>query len=162
MTQTQALVGPRSNLVTDELTIPTPPGPALPGLDVRVARVESLPPGHERLVAGGGAVRHWMEQLHGSSQVRLATDRDEPVLVGTGGMSYLGGWPDPALWDRIISLMAKDAGLDLTELPEGLRLRDTSSHRFAFNYGPCSIAFDGRTIAPAGVEWWPRQTIARA
>jgi len=162
LTQTQALVGPRSNLVTDELTIPTPPGPALPGLDVRVARVESLPPGHERPVAGGGAVRHWMEQLHGSSQVRLATDRDEPVLVGTGGMSYLGGWPDPALWDRIISLMAKDAGLDLTELPEGLRLRDTSSHRFAFNYGPCSIAFDGRTIAPAGVEWWPRQTIARA
>ena len=162
LADTTALVGPRSGAVSEELSIPTPMGPALPGLDVTVARVESLPPGNTRAVTGGGAVVHWAETLEGNAPVLLETETGAPVLVGSGGIHYLGGWPDAALWDRIIARLAASADIPLTPLPEGLRLRDTAHHRFAFNYGPEPVAWQGQTIAPAGVAWWPRQDASRA
>jgi beta-galactosidase len=147
------LLGPRANQVTEELTIPDPMGPALRGLKVTVRRVESLPPGTARAVEGGGAVVRWMEWLEGSAPVLFSCSNERPVLVGADGLYYLGGWPDAALWERVISHLAEKAGLPLMPLPEGLRLRDTGSPRFAFNYAPEPVTWDGQTLPPAGVAW---------
>ncbi|WP_195818995.1 beta-galactosidase [Roseobacter sp. MH60115] len=151
---TVALVGPRSNTVTDELRIPTPMGPALPGLDVTATRVESLPPYVARAVLGGGAVQHWVEDLEGSAEALIEAETGEPVLMGDGQMHYLGAWPNAELWERIVHGLAKEAGLPAQNLPEGLRLRDTATHRFAFNYGPEPVEFQGKMIAAADVAWW--------
>ncbi|WP_299777197.1 beta-galactosidase [uncultured Roseobacter sp.] len=153
--QTVALVGPRSNAVTEELAIRVPMGPDLPGLDVTATRVESLPPQIHRPAAGGGTVHHWVEDLEGSARTLFETDAGAPILKGDGTLHYLGAWPDETLWDRIIHDLAKTAGLAVQTLPEGLRLRDTATHRFAFNYSPESVDFQGKTIAAAGVVWWP-------
>lgn len=150
-----ALVGPRSNAVTPELSIPTPMGPDLPGLDVTVARVESLPPAVTRAVPGGGAVRHWVEDLEGSADTLFATEAGAPVLKGNGSVHYLGAWPDADLWERIIHAMAQTAGLAVQNLPEGLRIRDTATHRFMFNYGAEPVDFQGKTIPAADLAWWP-------
>ncbi len=50
-----ALVGPRTNSKTADFAIPVPLPPSLPGLDCRVARVESLPPDVEVPLEAGGA-----------------------------------------------------------------------------------------------------------
>jgi beta-galactosidase len=152
------LVGPRSNLVTDELHISVPMGPSLPGLDATVTRVESLPPGVSRAVQGGGALVHWVETIEGPADATLKTSDNAPVLVSDGSVHYLGGWPDLALWDRVIGLLAAQHGLALAPLPEGLRLRDTATHRFAFNYSADAVEWQGRIIDAAGVAWWSRQT----
>ncbi|MBD3662849.1 beta-galactosidase [Sulfitobacter sp. TSTF-M16] len=151
--QTTCLLGPRANLITDELSIPMPMGPNLPGLKTTVSCVESLPPGTARPVTGGGAVLHWHETLEGDAETALEMADGAPLMVGKDGLHYLAGWPDAALWDRVIDLL----GLDLTleDLPDGLRLRDTATHRFAFNYSPDTVTWNGTSIAAADVVWWP-------
>jgi beta-galactosidase len=50
-------------------------------------------------------------------------------------------------------MLTEQAGLDLMDLPPDLRLRETDSHRFWFNYGPRSVTFNGMTLPAAGVLW---------
>lgn len=108
-----------------------------------------------RTVAGGGAVQHWIEALEGSADVALRGDDGTPIMMRTGDLSYLGGWPDTVLWDRIINEATSRAGIETVILPEGLRRRDTATHRFYFNYGPDACSFDGVSIPAAGVYWHP-------
>lgn len=152
-----ALVGPRAASKTAEFRIPVPLPPALPGLDVTVARVESLPPGEERAVAGGGAVAHWVEHLEGSAEVGLRLATGDALVMGTGGLRYLGGWPTAALWDRILAGACAELGLATEVLPEGLRLRDTPSERFVFNYAAHPQTYRDQTLPPAGVLRLPRR-----
>lgn len=154
-TNTICLIGPRTNLITAELSLCVPLGPNLPGLDTSVTRVESLPPGTARAAQGGGAVVHWAETLEGTAEVMIADDDGNAVMVRAGHLHYLGGWPDTALWDRVVQLMGARSGLQLVDLPDGLRLRDTARHRFAFNYAPTPVTWEGRRFDVAGVAWWP-------
>ncbi|WP_300034928.1 beta-galactosidase [uncultured Roseobacter sp.] len=156
------LAGPRTNCITPEFSIPDPMGPALPGLDATVSRVESLPPGIVRSVPDGGAVLRWIETLETEATVDFEDETGAPVLVSSGNVHYLGAWPDEMLWARIIPMLAEKAGVALTPVPEDLRIRDTQTHRFAFNYGPDTVEFNGEVIAAAGVAWWPLQPIERA
>jgi beta-galactosidase len=71
-----------------------------------------------------------------------------------GSLLYLGAWPDDDGWQRILAERCSEVGLDTLSLPDGLRLRDTAKHRFAFNYGPTEVMFNDCKIAPAGVAWW--------
>ena len=70
-------------------------------------------------------------------------------------MQYLAGWPDEALWDRLVTGWLDDAGITRMRLPEGLRVRDTADRRFVFNYGLTKASFEGAEIEPAGVHWTP-------
>lgn len=152
---TVALIGPRSNAVTPELSIPNPMGPNLPGIDVTAVRVESLPPSVRRPVKDGGAIQHWVETLEGSADTTLETEAGAVVMKSAAGLHYLGAWPDETLWDRIIETLSKEADLHTTKMPEGLRLRESKTHIFAFNYGAEPSVFKDITIPPAGVKWWP-------
>ena len=150
---TVAVFGPRAGAVTEELAIPVPMGPALQRLDSVVTRVESLPPGTERAVIGGGTVRHWAETLEGDADSVMQFADQSPLMVGSGDLYYLGGWPDDALWNRVITDLTERAGIATLDLPAGVRVRDTSSHRFYFNYGPEAIEVDGKELPAAGVRW---------
>jgi len=154
--QTTVVAGPRTNSKTAELSIPVPLPPALPGLDVVVDRVESLPPGTDVPLAEGGAFAHWFEHLDGPAEVIEATADGRPAVVGAGSLRYLAGWPDPAALNRMVASLCDAAGVGTHALPEGLRLRETGSHTFAFNYSAVPATFRGQEIAPAGVAWWPR------
>ncbi|MFM2355519.1 MAG: hypothetical protein RLZZ528_1255, partial [Pseudomonadota bacterium] len=150
------ILGPRTNAKTADFAIPVAPlPPALPGLDIRVALVESLPPDAAEPLAGGGTVRHWLEHLEGTADVVEMLADGRPVLVRAGHLHYLGGWPDDAALTRILRDRATEAGLATTDLPDGLRLRDTATHRFAINYAPEPVTWNGRTIGAADVSWWP-------
>ncbi|SMX23794.1 beta-galactosidase [Boseongicola aestuarii] len=147
------IVGPRSGSKDQDGAIPVPLPPNLPGLDATVTFVESIPPGAQDLLEDAGSFVHWSERLEGTANVTLKTKNDHPALVTSGTLHYLAGWPDRAAWDHILKLIAPAAGLYLEVLPPGLRVRDTATHRFAFNYGAAPVHWRGIVIPPAGLHW---------
>ena len=151
---TIVLMGPRTNAKTAEMSIPVPLPPNLPGLDVTVTRVESLPPFAQIPVQGGGTVRHWFEATEGTAPVAHSTEDGRAVVLGDDGMRYLAAWPDDVLWDRIVAGLCDETGLARETLPEGVRLRRTASHLFAFNYASEPRRFRETEIPAAGVMWW--------
>ncbi len=157
-----SILGPRSNAKTSEMAIPVPLPPGLPGLDVVVDRVESLPPSQAIPVVGGGHIKHWFEHVTGTDPVQLAATNGAPVMVCTDMICYLAGWPDTTLWDRIVRDACARLGIATETLPDGLRLRDTQTHRFAFNYAPEPLCYRGHAINAAGVAWWPREHAQKA
>ena len=151
----RVIAGPRTGAKTAEIAIPLPLPPDLPGLDLTVALVESLPPEISEPVAGGGAVIRWLEAVEGTAPASLRLARGPAVLSGEGALHYLSGWPDAALWDRIVAQAAEAAGVPTEPVSGGLRLRDGATHRFAFNYGDTPAGWRGETLPPGGVAWRP-------
>lgn len=149
-----AILGPRCNAKTEEMSIPVPLPPNLPGLDAVVARVESMPPGAEIPLAQGGAFRSWFERLEGRDVIET-TEAGEPAIMGGGKLRYLAGWPDDALWDRIVREAADAGGAATLNMPDGLRVRNSAGRRFLFNYAPEPQSHDGVEIPAAGVRWDP-------
>ena len=78
-----------------------------------------------------------------------------PALLKTGGLHYVAGWPDDAALDRYVAMLCEAAGIDRTPVSGGIRIRETETHRFVFNYGAEAAVFDGQDIPPAGVMWLP-------
>ncbi len=120
-----AVLGPRTNSKTPDFAIPVPLPPALPGLDARVIRVESLPPDVPVPLAMGGALINWREKLEGGATVVEASEDGWPAVVSAGKTHYLAGWPDDQALGRILQRACAAEGIETDPLPEGLRRRDT-------------------------------------
>lgn len=148
-----ALVGPRTNSKTRDFAIPVPLPPNLAGLDCRVARVESLPPGVTVPLEQGGAFELWRERLEGQGTVVERTVSGQPAVMAVGALRYLGGWPDEAALERLLRQACAALGIEIEPMPEGLRRRDCGSHKFYLNYGPDPVRHSGSTIPAAGVHW---------
>jgi beta-galactosidase len=151
--QGNALIGPRSNAKTTEFATPVPLPPNLPGLDMVVARVESLPPDVPVPLVKGGQFVHWREKMEGAARVEESTSDGWPAVVSAGAVHYMAGWPDDAALDRMLMAACAAQGINVDPLPEGLRRRDTGTHRFWFNYNPVPVEWGGVVIEPAGVHW---------
>lgn len=145
--------GPRSGSKNEELVIPAKLGPQITGLNTTVNLVESLPPFAPMDLDGGGAFEKWREDLQTQDEVLMTLADGSPAVVRSGDVIYLGGWPDTALWRRILEDVAQECELTLMALPMDVRVRDTGTHRFIFNYGPGETTWDGKTLPPAGVVW---------
>ncbi len=150
-----AIIGPRTNSSTDELVIPEPLPPSLPGLDAKVSRVESLPPFARVPLEGGGSFRRWFEHMEGDAAVTAAKADGRPAVMSRGKMHYVAGWPDKAAFDDLVAKACVAEVIEARSLPDGLRIRDAATHRFVFNYAPEALDFEGTTLAPAGVHWHP-------
>ncbi|MEJ6402824.1 beta-galactosidase [Yoonia sp. 2307UL14-13] len=148
-----ALIGPRTDTKTDELAVKVPLGPDLPSLDVSVAVTESIPPTEAIPLQNGGQFLHWFEHLEGTAEAHEKTTSGHPAIMGNDHLRYLAGWPDEPTFDRIIRDLSKTLNIETHDLPEGLRIRDTDTHRFIFNYAPEALTWSGTTIGPAGVYW---------
>ncbi|MDJ0640838.1 MAG: beta-galactosidase [Paracoccaceae bacterium] len=149
--EAEVIVGPRFGARTADMATPVPLPPSLPGIDVTVARVESLRPGAEIALANGGAVLGYRDILEGGAPVIEATSDSQPVMMREGALSYLGGWLDQPALTRALSEACARAGVHVREMPEGVRCRDTATERFWFNYSTETVDIDGNTLAPAGV-----------
>ncbi|KUP94894.1 beta-galactosidase [Tritonibacter horizontis] len=153
----EILVGPRSGARDAHFNIPTSPlPPDLPGLDVTVARVESLRPDLPRPLAGGGAVMHYVEELEGSAVPLLQTDSGAAVAVRDGSMTYCGAWLDPVGMDRLLKVLGQAAGLEMRDLPVGVRTRRTATEEFWFNHNATPVETEVGLLPAAGVLRRPR------
>ncbi|MBT8154954.1 beta-galactosidase [Epibacterium ulvae] len=143
--------GPRSGARDQNFCIPTPLPPALPGLDVTVARLESLRPDMAIPLADGGQVTGYLEELEGHAEVVMQTVDGAAVVMETGRQIYCGGWLDEAGFDRLVRHCAQQAGVTVRQMPEGVRLRETATEAFWFNYSNHAVQTDVGTLPPAGV-----------
>ncbi|MGI3185966.1 beta-galactosidase [Nioella aestuarii] len=147
------ILGPRTNAKTAEMHIPVPLPPAIRGLDVTVARVESLRPDTPRPVEGGGHVQLWQEELEGQAEVTLRCTDGQPVAMTNGRITYLGGWLDPEAMGVFLRDVLAAAGIEVTDMPGGLRRRKAGQTEFLINYDPEPQTWDGVTVPAAGVTW---------
>lgn len=151
--QGQAIVGPRTHSKTEHFAIPNPLPPNLPGLDVQVSRVESLPPAIRLELECGGSVQHWREHLEGQAQVALRLSDGSPVIQYSEHLSYIGGWLDDDTLKDFVGRRCEAIGIAVMQLPMGLRKRDSGQLRFWFNHSSQPIDWEGRYIPAAGVLW---------
>ncbi|WP_299937071.1 beta-galactosidase [uncultured Pelagimonas sp.] len=148
----QVVIGPRTGARDADFVMPHAPlPPAMPGMDVTVSRLETLRPDMPIPLDGGGAITRYFEEIEGSGEVVLQTETGAPVAMREGHMTYMAGWGDSDAMDRLLALIGGDAGLEMRQLPKGLRTRETATERFWFNHTTDSIEVDGHTLPPAGV-----------
>jgi beta-galactosidase len=149
------LIGPRSGAKTAEFTIPDglPPGPLRALLPIRVLAVDTPRPdcaGEFRLDGAAHASIGWRESVDAGACDVLATLEDgKPALLRHGRAHYLATLLDDAGLDALFTGLAAEAGVAITPVHGGLRLRRRSDLVFAINYGPDAAV----APAPEGVEF---------
>ncbi|MBM2575996.1 beta-galactosidase [Jannaschia sp. Os4] len=143
------VTGPRTALTTAELSIPTPLGPDVPGLEATAVLVETFP--GARPLEEGGAVRVWLERLETGAEVVERTVEGDPVLVRAGRRWHLAGWPDDDAAERIVTGLCRAAGLEVLGLEPGVRVRDCGAERIVTNYASVARRFEGHAVPAAGV-----------
>ena len=150
---TEAIVayGPRTGARDQNFSIPVPLPPAIAGLDVTVARVESLRPDMPVPLNDGGAVVSYMEELEGSAPAILTTQSGQVVAVGATNQVYCGAWLDAAGLDRLVHMLCERAGVETHAMPEGLRKHTTATEEFWFNHTTQTIQTPHGPLAAAGV-----------
>ncbi len=143
------LFGPRSGSRTRDFQIPDglPPGPLRDVLPITIPRVESL---REGLVEQGDGftVARWFEHVETALEPEIAVRDGRGIVYPQGMLRYLAGWPDAALLERLLSIMASESGVAVIALPRDIRLRRAGEMTFAFNYGPEPVDITGFTDAP--------------
>ena len=147
----QVLLGPRSAARTAGMQIPVPLPPGFPGLDVTVSAVESLRPDMPVNLNSGGAFQSYRECLEGDDKILEQTEVGDPVVMSNGRISYIGAWLNPVALQRVIERACASAGVDTLELPDGVRMRDTGSERFWFNYNATTETVGDLTLSAGAV-----------
>lgn len=134
------LIGPRSGSKTHSFCIPEglAPGDLRKTVPVTVTRVESLRDG-EGEAGSGWTISRWREDIESDLASELALRDGRGVVWKHENARYCAAWPDRTLLDLLVERIAGEAGIELTPLPEGLRMRRTASHTFAFNYSNSPI-----------------------
>ena len=145
------LFGPRTNLKTNELSIPDPMGPNLPGLDCTSYLNESLPPQAEVALMGEGRFLHWFEYVEGNFETVISTKDGQPALCRACGTYYLAGWPEDDTYRDILKGLCEKASILTETLPDGLRCRDSATQRFYFNYNAEPAEWNGSVVPAAGM-----------
>jgi len=162
------LIGPRTGSKDENFCIPEglAPGELSKLVPITVSRVESLRDGASE--AGDGfAITRWIEQVDSEVDAEISLENGRGVVFKQGNVRYCAAWPDRNLFNTLITSMAEEAGLALSGLPKGLRLRRTATHVFAFNYSTAPIdistisqgselLWGEAELAPAGVAIWKR------
>jgi len=158
----QVVIGPRSGSKTEDFAIPDglAPGDLRKVFDGTIILSESLRPG--LIHAGEGwEIGLWLDHLETDAKPELVAQDGTVASYRQGGVRYLAAWPQGAFIDEVMARAARDAGLEIAALPEGMRLRSTAAYRFVFNYSaeaqvlPTSLTGEmllgGPALEPGGV-----------
>ncbi|MDG1009742.1 MAG: beta-galactosidase, partial [Amylibacter sp.] len=96
-------------------------------------------------------VQGYREEIEGTTDVVETLADGRAAVVRQGALTYMASWPDETASMRILGELCARAGVEVMDLPEGLRVRDCGAERFWFNYGAEAVTFEGRKFAPASV-----------
>ncbi len=161
------LIGPRSGSKSTSFCIPAglAPGELRDLIPLTVTRVESL---RDDVCEAGDSwsISRWREDVASEIEPELALKDGRGIVFANANVRYVAAWPDQSLLDLLIGRIADEAGLALQPLPEGLRIRRSASHIFAFNYsnstidtGPLGFGtpiLGEIALDPAGVAIWAK------
>ncbi len=148
------LLGPRSGSKTDSFCIPDglAPGNLRDLTGVTVNRVESLRDGVSE-PADGFAVTRWREDVVADHAPEITDAAARGVVYYKDGVRYCAVWPDRDLLALLVERMAREAGVELCDLPAGIRVRRTQTHVFTFNYSGQSVSLPGFDAPLPPASW---------
>jgi beta-galactosidase len=147
------VLGPRFNSRDKEMKIPDPMPPNIPNLDCIVSRVESLRPGSLIHLRNGSTFKHWLDHLEGDAEVTLETQAGKAAVVVQDNLKYVAGWMDSTSLKKFLKEICIEQSIEICDLPDSVRIRDTASIRFYFNYGDEAFSIGEVSIPAAGVVW---------
>ena len=162
-------MGPRTGAKTANFQIPAnlPPGNLQSLAGFVIEQIDALPadqPVSCKWRNHAGRLHIWLErgQLMTGASAEGETESGLPLLIHNDRTSYLTGWVETGLMTLICAEQMRDAGLDVHEMPEYLRVRQSGEMLIFTNYGPRPVAipdtFSGRLLLgerilpPAGVS----------
>jgi beta-galactosidase len=147
------ITGPRTGSKTPNMHIPKQLPPIIPGIKGTVSSVESLRPNASVSVTMGGKFNCWVESLVDCNNIIEYCDDGRPAIIGQSDRQYIAGWPDQDFLIRIFSNACTTQKISATLLPSNVRVRETRSHRFWFNYSESESIVGGIKLPPSGVIW---------
>lgn len=159
------LIGPRSASKTQNFAIPPElaPGPLQSLLPLKIIRVESLRDGMQ-FDGANFATSRWIETVETDLEPQMIMADGRGALYQMANICYLTAWPDCKFLQLVIRSIANESTLEVTLLPETLRIRRAGSTCFAFNYGTAAVQLPmcrdqnlligERNIPAAGVAAW--------
>jgi beta-galactosidase len=145
----QVLLGPRSAARDEHMAIPVPLPPNLKDFDVTVAQVQTQRPEILIQLAGGGAVKGYLEHIEGDAEDVLKTSEGDSVAKAAHNMTYLAGWLDDLGFERLLTLLCEKAKIEIIKMPYGVRRRRAGDEEFWFNYTAYAVDTTVGSIAPA-------------
>jgi beta-galactosidase len=145
--------GPRTGSKTLDMSIPNELPPQVPGIVGKVARVESLRPNALIPIINGGTFKCWMETLVDCDSVIESCDDGRPAVIGQKDRMYIAGWGNQEALKRILKDACIYQNITTIELPDCVRVRETFSHRFWFNYSDSETRIGATSLRPSGVLW---------
>jgi len=145
--------GPRTGSKTLDMSIPKNLPPVVPGIKGTVARVETLRPKAEIPIKDHGYFKKWMETLVDSDNVIQFCDDGRPAIIGNEKNLYIAGWADQDTLRSIFTDICADQEISITHLSDCVRIRETSTHRFWFNFSEEESTVGSIKIPASGVFW---------
>ena len=145
--------GPRTGSKTLDMSIPKNLPPVVPGINGTVARVETLRPKTVIPIKEYGYFKKWMETLVDSDNVIKFCDDGRPAIIGDKKNLYIAGWADQDTLRSVFTGICANQEISITELNDCVRIRDTSSHRFWFNFSEEDSTVGSIKIPASGVFW---------
>ncbi|MCJ8325076.1 MAG: beta-galactosidase [Rhizobiales bacterium] len=146
------IAGPRTGSKNADMQINQPLGPNFAG--AKVSRVSSLRPNVKLPLKSAGNAINWFEEIElsqGAEAVEFTQD-GAPILTKTDQHYYLTAWLDVEAYANIFEILAKQAGLKTSLMPEGVRLRDMGTKQLLVNYNNCEAKFGDIHLAAASYK----------
>ena len=145
--------GPRAGSKTINMSIPSQLPPIVPGVKATVASAETLRPNAFISIKGLGSFKTWMETLIDYDNIIEETEDGRAAVVGHEKNIYIAGWADQMTLKMIFSRVCESKDIATTELEDCVRVRETLTHRFWFNYSNQECNVGSVCIPPSGVIW---------
>ena len=143
--------GPRTGSKTETFQIPLnlPPGPLQELLPLKVTQVESLPPQMEKVIWRGReyAVGIWKELVETELEPEMTFTDGSGAAFRHKNYYYFAFWPNDTFLVDFFTRIAKEAGLNPNQLPQGVRLRRRGDLNFAFNFSAQDVEIPVSTKA---------------
>ena len=176
--QSQAVfvLGPRTGSKTKDFQIPQALPPNIAGFDCKVTHVESFARGNERAWASdlnndtatsgskeklsgqaqeklSGQAQYWLEHCEVGPDIEVCATLEDgtPTHFRQNNIHYLAAWPDAVALLNLVKGVVSEAGIDVVELPEGVRRRVSTTKEFLFNYNAFAVELDDQLLNSASV-----------
>jgi beta-galactosidase len=133
------------------MAIPVPLPPDLKDFDVTVVQVQTLRPDISIPLAGGGAVKSYLEHSEGDAEDVLKTSKGDSIAKAANNITYLASWLDDVGFERLLTLLCEKAKIEIIRMPYGVRRRCAGDEEFWFNYTADAVDTIVGNIPPAGV-----------
>ncbi len=151
-TKAQVVMFPRTGSKTAECSIPEQlaPGAYQRLLNLKVTRVETLPPMIQMTTENKAAIVDWRERIEADYAAQDAFEDGWGFHYRQGQYHYINACPQQPTLLKLFTERLQEAGIAHIDLGRGLRIAQRGQLTMAFNYGPDITELSDEVLAHFG------------